>query len=76
MLDKTQRAHQANNVLKDDVFRDALTSVQDLCIKKLLAAKTPEERERHYQEWSGLDRAKNKLAVWSTEVRQSKGIKE
>ena len=72
MVDKIQRAHQANNVLKDEVFTDALTAIQDSIIKKLLAAKTPEEREQHYQEWSGLSKAKNKLAVWASEVRHNK----
>lgn len=76
MTDKTQRAHAANNTLKSEVFTDALTDVQNSIIKKLLSAKTPEEREQHYQEWFGLDRAKNKLAVWAAEVRHNKEPKQ
>ena len=76
MTDKTQRAHAANNMLNSEVFTDALTDVQDSIIKKLLAAKTPEDREQHYQEWSGLNKAKNKLAVWAGEVRHNKETKQ
>ena len=72
MTDKRQRAYQADNLLKDDVFRDALTAIQDSTIKKMLSAKTPDEREQHFQEWSGIERAKNKLAVWASEVRHNK----
>ena len=72
MTDKIQRAHAANNALNDSTLQDALTEVQESIIKQLLTAKTPEEREEHYQEWHGIDRAKKKLAVWATPVRHVK----
>jgi len=75
MTDKIQRAHAANNVLESSVMMDSLTSIQDMCIKKLLAAKTPEEREQHYQEWSGVNRAIKNLSVWATSVRHNKETK-
>ena len=75
MVDKIQRAHEANNTLNNEVFANALTEVQDSIIKRLLSAKTPEEREQHYQEWSGIDRVKKKLAVWASEVRHNKETK-
>lgn len=72
MVDKTQRAHAANNLLESSVMMEALTTIQDAYIKQLLTAKTPEEREIHYQEWHGMDRAKKKLAVWASSVRHVK----
>ncbi len=72
MTDKIQRAHAANNTLNDDTLMDALTEVQESIIKALLAAKTPEDREQHYQEWRGINRAKKKLSVWATPVRHVK----
>lgn len=75
MVDETQRAHAANNTLNDKVLMNALTEVQDSIIKKLLSAKTPEEREQHYQEWLGINRAKNVLANWANPVRHNKESK-
>jgi len=76
MVDKTQRAHAANNVLNDETFRDALTDVQKSITKNLLNATTQEEREQYYQEWHGIDRAMKLLAGWASSVRHNKEVKE
>ena len=72
MVDKTQRAHAANNTLNDETLMDALTEVQENIIKELLIAKSPEEREQKHSEWSGIDRAKKKLSTWAAPVRHNK----
>ena len=72
MVDKIQRAHAANNVLNNETLLAALTEVQDTIIKELLNAKTPEDREQKYHEWSGIDRAKKKLSTWAAPVRHNK----
>lgn len=72
MVDKTQRAHAANNTLNDEALMNALTSVQETIIKELLIAKTQEDREQKYFEWSGIDRAKKRLANWASSVRHNK----
>jgi hypothetical protein len=72
MTDKIQRAHAANNVLNDEVLQNALTDVQETIIKELLIAKTPEDREQKYFEWSGIDRAKKRLSMWASDVRHNK----
>ena len=69
MVDKLQRSHAANNVLNDDTFKQALTLTQEQITKELLNAKTPEERENKWQEYHGLERAKNRLAIWASNVR-------
>ena len=72
MVDKTQRAHAANNVLNDETLMDALTDVQESINKELLNAKTSEEREQKYYEWHGIERAKKKLSTWAAPVRHNK----
>lgn len=75
MVDKTQRAHAANNVLNNETLMDALTDVQESINKELLNAKTPEEREQKWNEWHGIDRARKKLAGWAAQVRHNKESK-
>ena len=72
MTDKTQRAHAANNALNNESLMQALTDVQETIIKELLTAKTPEEREQKYYEWSGINRATKRLALWASNVRHKK----
>ena len=72
MVDKTQRAHAANNVLNNETLMDALTDVQNSITRDLLNAGTNEEREQHYYEWHGIDRAKKKLSTWAAPVRHNK----
>jgi len=74
-MDKTQRAHAANNVLNDETLMNALTDVQDSITRDLLNAGTKEEREQHYYEWHGIDRAKKQLAGWAAQVRHNKESK-
>jgi len=72
MIDKKQRAHAAHNAMKDETLQNALTSVKETIIGELLRAKTPEEREQKYQEWSGIERAIKRLSTWAYDVRNSK----
>jgi|LGOV01.1.fsa_nt_gb hypothetical protein len=71
MTDNLQRTHAANNTLNDETFMGALTFTQEAIIKELLKAKTPEERENKWQEYHALERAKNRLAIWASEVRHN-----
>lgn len=69
MVDKTQRAHAANNVLNNEVIMEALTDAEATITKELLAAPTIEEREQKYQEYCGIKRTRNRLAIWASKVR-------
>lgn len=67
-MNRNQRAHAASNLLRDEVFREAVEAVKADAVKSLLSAKTPEERERRFQEWSAIDRTMKRLANWASNV--------
>jgi len=71
MVDKTQRAHAANNTLNDSVIMAALTQAKADVNNRLLTSTTPEGRESRWQEYKGLERVESILAKWAAPVRHN-----
>lgn len=71
MVDKTQRAHAANNVLNDETIMAALTRAKADVTDRLLTSTTQEGRENRWQEYRGLERLEGILAKWAAPVRHN-----
>lgn len=65
-----ERAHKARQLLNDDAFVAALEDVQAAVQRELFHAATPEDREAKFQEWRAVERARKRLASWSSEVER------
>lgn len=67
MKDKT-KAFAAKRLVGDETFSDAVKTMLDHLNAQLLAATTPEERERKFQEWHGLKRVSETLKILAKEA--------
>ena len=63
-MDAKAKAARAKSALNDEIVQMAFTETLERTNKALLAAKTPEERERHWHEYHGLKRAWETLKKW------------
>lgn len=68
-MDPKARAARARSVLNDEILTLAMQETLAGFNKAMLAAKTAEERERHWHEYHALDRAWTKLKKWGQEAQ-------
>lgn len=61
-------AHAAKTLANNDTFNEATDIVLGLFVKDLLAAKTPEDRERKFQEYEALRRVREVLGKLALEA--------
>lgn len=63
-----EKAFAAKRLVGDETFSDAVAEILAKLNNQLLNAKTPEEREQKFQEYSGLNRVWSSLKVQAAEV--------
>ena len=69
MTDRAE-AYAAKRLVSDETFQDAVSKQLASLNKQLLTAKTPEDREKKFQEYDGLRRVKNILEKQALETRR------
>lgn len=69
-MDKKQLAYAAKNLTKDETFNQSADILLGALVQSLLAAKTPEDRERKFQEYEALKRVRDFLGKLALEAKE------
>lgn len=69
MIDREQ-AYAAKRLVTDETFKDAVAESLASLNNQLLSAKTPEDREQKFQEYSGLKRVVNVLEKQALDAKK------
>ena len=64
-MTEDEKALRARSIVNDEILTLAIEETLAGINKKLLSAKTPEDREQLFHEYHGLSRAWTKLKAWA-----------